>query len=246
MVQILKTDSTPSTNTLLGQLIQQGKASHATMIFAREQSSGRGQRGNSWESEPGANLTASVVLVPEFLEPSDQFYLTQVASLAVSDLIEQLAPTLKAVIKWPNDVYVDRKKIAGILIENIITGNSFGYSIIGIGLNVNQRNFKSDAPNPVSLGQLTNQNFSVDALAIQLQSCILARYEQLEAGHTKQLKLDYLSRLFQVGVEARYLFNNQTINAVISGVDSYGRLRLTVKPSDEELVAAFKEIVYLL
>ncbi len=151
-----------STNTLMRQRAAAG-APHASALIAVEQTAGRGQRGNSWESEPGANATFSLLLRPDAIAARHQFVISQAAALAVVDTLQQCDIT--AQVKWPNDIYVNDRKIAGILIENSLSGDSICTSVIGIGLNVNQRVFHSDAPNPVSMIQLTGQSHDPVALA---------------------------------------------------------------------------------
>lgn len=244
--QIIHIEVADSTNLCLQQMAANGLVKHGSLLVAHTQTAGRGQRGNSWESNPGENLTASALLFPHFLEPSRQFMLTMVASLALTDLLGALAPEFEWKIKWPNDIYVNNRKIAGILIENQLSGNSFDSSIIGIGLNINQKIFVTDAPNPVSLHQLTGKTYLVSALAEQLLDRLLQRYAQLENGHSHLLETDYLHKLYRMDVEAHYLFDNVEIVGSIRGVDEYGRLVVAVTATGETVVAAFKEIVFLL
>jgi len=156
---------TNSTNTLLKELIAAGDPPQ--YIYAGYQTAGRGQAGNGWESEEGKNLLCSILLPPR----KELFELNVVVSVAVCLLVKKviersgLCSLSEAVsIKWPNDIYWQDKKIAGILIENAIIGNEVRYSIAGIGLNVNQTEWKSDAPNPISLKQVTGKEWNVDEL----------------------------------------------------------------------------------
>ncbi|MDE6431375.1 MAG: biotin--[acetyl-CoA-carboxylase] ligase, partial [Duncaniella sp.] len=120
-------------------------------VSARRQTAGRGQRGNSWESAPGKNITMSILLRPEGLHPSRQFVISRAVSLAITGVLRRYMPASAVRVKWPNDIYVDDRKICGILIENVISSASIRQSVVGIGINVNQRRFLSDAPNPVSM-----------------------------------------------------------------------------------------------
>lgn len=124
--------------------------------------SGRGQRGNSWESEPFKNLTFSLLLRPEHIPANRQFLLSEIVSLATVDVLNRYATGFS--IKWPNDIYWHDKKIAGILIENVLSGSTFSRAIIGMGLNINQKNFYSDAPNPVSLYQITGRTYKIEKI----------------------------------------------------------------------------------
>lgn len=128
-------------------------------LYAGYQTAGRGQTGNGWESEEGQNLLCSILLPPR----KNLFELNMVVAAAVQRLLGE-----DFTIKWPNDVYYGDKKIAGILVENAIIGNEIKYSIAGIGLNVNQTEWKSDAPNPVSLKQITGEEYNIDELMQRL------------------------------------------------------------------------------
>lgn len=150
---------TQSTNTALREALAADPAlPAATVIYTHCQTAGRGQRGNSWEAEPGMNVTMSILLRPDSIGAGEQFTVSECVALGVARVLGRYLPLSMAVeVKWPNDVYVGDKKICGILIENSLIGNRIDYSIAGIGINVNQTLFRSPAPNPVSLAQLTRQ-----------------------------------------------------------------------------------------
>lgn len=148
-----------STNSELASM----EAADWTVVYTHCQTAGRGQRGNSWEAEPGANVTLSALLRPRELAARDQFMISEAVALAVADTVRHFGELGDRVaVKWPNDIYVDDRKIAGILIEHSITGSLISRTIAGIGLNVNQTEFRSDAPNPVSLSQLTGLRYDVE------------------------------------------------------------------------------------
>jgi len=151
-------DTLDSTNLKLKELTKNETLPELSVVMARKQTKGRGQLGNSWESEAGKNLTFSILIKPLFIQIHQQFCITQLVTLALMDILKPLYNNVS--IKWPNDIYADNKKMGGILIENNIKGNNINESFIGIGLNLNQTIFKSNAPNPISLCQLTlsNQN----------------------------------------------------------------------------------------
>ena len=168
-------DTLPSTNSYLAGIA--ADAPHGTVVMAREQTAGRGQRGNSWEAEPGCNITLSLLLRPEGLHPARQFVISQAVSLAIADMVSHFVAA-PVCIKWPNEIYAGDRKICGILIENTITGTSIDRTIVGIGLNVNQTEFRSDAPNPVSMRQLMPKiEFDVESLARAMVSDILGRVD---------------------------------------------------------------------
>lgn len=152
---------TNSTNTLLKELIATGNPPE--FIYAGYQTAGRGQTGNSWESEENKNLLCSILLPPR----KNLFELNVVTSVAVHKALSELGISELA-IKWPNDIYRQDKKVAGILIENAIVGNEVKYSIAGIGLNVNQTEWFSSAPNPISLKQITGKEYDIETLMQRL------------------------------------------------------------------------------
>ena len=161
--------STDSTNTLLKELIAKGQWPEGErFIRADYQTAGRGQTGNGWESEEGRNLLCSIVVESGKIKDKSPFYLNVAVSVAVYRTVQAVLQQIGLTIKWPNDIYWKDKKIAGILIENAIIGNEIRYSVAGIGLNVNQTAFVSDAPNPVSLKQIAGKEFDLDELMTQL------------------------------------------------------------------------------
>ncbi len=171
---------------------------HGAMLMARRQTAGRGQRGNSWESEPGANVTMSLLLRRlDEIAPARQFVISEAVALAVADTVAaHLPPDVgeQVAVKWPNDIYVGNLKIAGILIECGICGGALTHAIVGIGLNVNQLVFKSDAPNPVSLRAIHPDKpvMDVEAIAREMQSRIVTAFEpgiDAAAIHHRYLKL---------------------------------------------------------
>ena len=138
----------------MNQLIKNTEVAEGTVVLAKEQTSGRGQVNNTWESSYGDNLLMSIVLYPEFLHAGNQFLLSKFVSLAIVDFLSYYLENVT--IKWPNDIYVGNKKIAGVLIENSLRGAFISSSVVGIGLNVNQTEFSSSIPNPTSLKNESN------------------------------------------------------------------------------------------
>lgn len=164
-------DSVDSTNSWV--MAHAGELSHGEIVIARAQTSGRGQRGNSWEAEPGKNLTASLLLRPDGVDAVRQFDISRAVAVGVAGALQGHIRDYQVLIKWPNDIYVGDSKIAGILIENILSGRLITHSIVGIGVNLNQRVFVSDAPNPVSVFQLTGEEIEVEAFAMNMRDNIL-------------------------------------------------------------------------
>ena len=154
-------------------------APHGFVVWAVEQTAGRGQRGNTWEAAPGCNATFSLVLRPGDFPPARQFELSMAVSLAITSVLDELLAGAgkHSCVKWPNDIYVDDRKICGILIENSITPSRISRMVVGVGLNINQTLFVSDAPNPVSLAMLTGLPCDVGEVVERVSSQILTMVE---------------------------------------------------------------------
>jgi len=192
---IIEHEKVSSTNSVAAALCREGDLPEGTVITAKWQERGRGQQGNKWESEPGKNLLFSIILYPTSIKAWDQFYILKVIALGVYDAISAFTKDVK--IKWPNDIYVKDDKIAGILIENSVMGNSLKNSIAGIGINVNQEVFFSDAPNPVSLRMVTGTNCDLDLLLKNVCESIEIRYNALNNGYRNALTRDYKNALYR-------------------------------------------------
>lgn len=210
-----------------------------TMVITSNQKQGRGQQGNAWISEPGKNLTFSVVLKPTFLAVKDQFLLNMIVSLAVRDFLRDQVH-LKIYVKWPNDIIVDDHKICGILIENQIQGVSFSNSVVGIGLNVNQRAFYSK--HATSMAMLTNRFFDLQQMFDLVAEKLEAWYLLLRQGSLAQIKDSYSSSLYG----DRELRNFRTVTGSfegeITGVDESGKL--IIKTKDGVRHFNFKEVQF--
>jgi BirA family biotin operon repressor/biotin-[acetyl-CoA-carboxylase] ligase len=213
-----------STNNYANQLVLSKAAEHGTVVLAQFQNKGRGQKGNSWESEPGMNLLASFILFPQFLPAARQFYLSKIVSLALIDFLR--AETIEVSIKWPNDIYIHNKKVAGILIENSVTGRNVSTVIIGIGLNLNQKIFVSDAPNPVSLNQITGKDYDIESVAEKIADLINKWYKILETNGLNEINNAYFNQLFRANKWALFAKQGEYFEAKISGIGDYGQLIL--------------------
>lgn len=195
MPHYLKVSQTASTNTYLSRLA--ATLPGGTVIYTPCQTAGRGQKGNSWESEEGKNLTFSLLLKHPPVKARDQFYLSEAAALAVVEALGAEAGD-GFTVKWPNDVYWRDKKICGMLIENSLDGTDIATCIIGIGINVNQQAFVSDAPNPMSLINITGREHNLDALMRQVCSRIEKTVETLADDNARQdLHNRYMAALYR-------------------------------------------------
>lgn len=152
---------------------------HGDVLAVHEQSAGRGQRGNSWESEPGKNLTFSLMMRPCGLRAADAYYLSMTVSVGIVKALRRILG-LEVLLKWPNDIYVNDKKLAGILIENSFMDSYVNQSVVGIGINVNQTDFMSDAPNPVSMAQLSGREYDLDSILHEVVANIVEEYNSFE------------------------------------------------------------------
>jgi BirA family biotin operon repressor/biotin-[acetyl-CoA-carboxylase] ligase len=217
---------TDSSNNYAKQLIAAKKAQHGTVVLAYCQRAGKGHAGNHWESEAKKNLLMSIVLFPEFLPAEKQFYLSKIISLAIIDLLQKEIPDEAVSIKWPNDIYAGDRKLAGILIENSVSGQYMHSSVVGVGLNLNQEKFGKGIPNPVSLKQLTGNNYSIEEMAARLLNNFYSWYSHLEMQQIRYIDISYLGKLYRKNQWCRFRKNSKEFEARISGIGEYGQLIL--------------------
>jgi len=216
---------------------------HGDAIIAREQTAGRGQRGNKWSSKAGENLTFSLVWEPTFLDAKRQFLLSEAVALALVDLLGRYG--VRSKIKWTNDIYVGNKKICGILIEhNLGTDGKLARTIVGIGLNVNQRQFEEWVPNPTSVALVTGGQVDINALFQDLYDALERRYEMLEKS-PEELEKEYDALLYRKGELHTYrLPSGKKFQGVIMGVKSTGEL--LVESEGMVVPYLFKEIEFVI
>lgn len=216
--------ATTSTNTTLNELCDRQLLPDLTCVYTDYQSAGRGQRGNSWESENGANLLFSVVFHPHFLPANKQFHLSQVNALALQETLSQYADDIT--VKWPNDIYWKDMKLCGTLIENDLTGMNLSRSIAGTGVNLNQQKFVSDAPNPVSLSQITGQHYNIEIILHQILERTAYYYEMLKQGKENEIAERYCAVLYRREGLHSYRDANGVFRASIVEIQPTGRLIL--------------------
>lgn len=232
---------TPSTNETLTRLCEQGPVTDFTVIQADYQSAGKGQRGNHWEAEPGRNLLFSFVFHPSFLEARQQFLLSKMVALAMKEALDELTEGI--CIKWPNDIYWHDRKLAGILIENVLGGMFVDQCIVGIGLNVNQLEFRSDAPNPVSLHQILGEETPRGALLDAFMNRVQRYYGMLQRGETEEISRRYFEALYRTDAMYPYLDAHGPFLGRITDVEEDGHLRITDEMGGVRRYA-FKEVKY--
>ncbi|MBR6270429.1 MAG: biotin--[Bacteroidales bacterium] len=254
---------TDSTNNRL--LADRGGLPSGTVYAALFQTAGRGQRGNSWKSASGQNLMFSLLLKPVSLPAGEQFAISEAVTLGITDYL--LAKGVEARIKWPNDIYCGDRKICGMLVENSVSGDKVADSVVGIGLNLNQKEFDPSAPNPTSLSLLTGISYSLEEELQQLLGCLFGRCKALEesADGEAQLEKEYLSRLYRLGEWHRFIdcrasgdnltpttvaIDGETFTGRIIGLAPGGLLRIERlaegKKEGEAIDFAFKELRYII
>lgn len=240
--KIISLDEVSSSNEYAVQLTKESTIDDGTIVWAQYQSAGKGYAGNSWFSSKGKNLTFSIILKPDFLKPVDQFYISKIVALSVKEFLELYLQNVS--IKWPNDIYSNSAKIAGILIENTFIGQKFHYSIAGIGINVNQISFPNNIPNPSSIGKITGQSFELNDCLKLFCEIMDKNYITLKEGNLTLIDYNYINNLFQLGEIKEYLTPSGAIMAKITEVKKTGEIVLKNLEGNENLYG-FKEIQYL-
>jgi BirA family biotin operon repressor/biotin-[acetyl-CoA-carboxylase] ligase len=214
-----------STNIYAMGQVQANLAGHGACFFAHHQSGGKGRQGKQWLAEAGTHIAMTVVLDCSFLAPTRQFPVSMMAALATHDLFSRYAGD-ETRIKWPNDIYWRDRKAGGILIENLIRGSNWQWSLVGIGLNINQAKFPESLPNAVSLKQVTGKDFDPVVLAKELCDCLDQRYTQVKEARFSELLDEYNSYLFKRNETVRLRKNNTGFNCSIRGVSASGELQV--------------------
>lgn len=191
MPHYLLLNDVASTNTFLKNLA--GSLPGGTVVYTHNQTAGRGQKGNSWEAEPGKNITMSMLIKQPAVKALEQFYISEAVAVAIATALNRYTPGF--VVKWPNDIYHKDRKACGILIEHTLAGGGIAHSILGAGININQTEFRSDAPNPVSLAQLTGQQYDVEQVmhevCEEIESLTQFTPESCQALHSRFLDMLY-------------------------------------------------------
>ncbi len=232
--KIIRLDEVDSTNVYATNLIKNHSniITDGMIIYTDNQTNGRGQRGSVWETTPNKNLTFSILLKPNLLV-NEQFLLSKVCALGILDFLTDLN-IKNTSIKWPNDIYVGKQKIAGMLLENTLKNSKIEFCIAGIGVNINQTVFNKHLQQATSLQLITNNSYNLNNVLNQLLFFIEKRYLQLKAGKLQQINNDYLNHLLGYNTERTYLINNQKVLGVINGVTPSGKLQVIHKNNLQE------------
>ncbi|QJD97118.1 biotin--[acetyl-CoA-carboxylase] ligase [Mucilaginibacter robiniae] len=232
-----------STNTYLKNILANSEpVPEGTVIMAESQYAGRGQQQNKWFAEPGKSLAFSLLLKPAFLPINQQFDLTRIVSLGVHDALQPLTGN-QLKVKWPNDVYVNQRKLGGILIENQVQGSTLKSAIVGVGLNINTSQFPDWVPNAISLKQILHTDYDLKALLLEICEAIGKWYIKLQAGETSLIRQQYLQALYRFNEEHFYKRNHEVIEGRIVGVTDSGLLE--VQQPDGVQRYNLKEIEFL-
>lgn len=212
-----------SSNNYAMRQVQAHLAGHGTTWFAHFQNAGKGQRGKHWKAEPGQNIMMSCIVEPKGISIDNQFVLNAAVALACFDFFNKYAID-KTSIKWPNDIFWGDRKAGGILIENIVKGEKWKYSVVGIGININQTLFPEGIRNPVSLKQITGKTFNVIDLAKELCGVLENRWKQFLSKSYNGLIAEYCNHLYKINQQATFKKGNAVFNAIVTGVNKKGEL----------------------
>ena len=241
--EIIRFGELPSTNTYCTKLLKDAIPEEGTLVFTDFQTAGKGQKGNTWNSQAGKNLLFSVILYPDSVRPEEQFFISMAVSLALCEMNDRYLPGL-ARIKWPNDIYLKDDKIAGILIENSLSGERIESCIAGIGLNINQVNFPASLKNPTSLKLLTGKETDRDECLQYLMKCLDRRYKELLYGDRMLLRKDYIERLYRINELHRFSSAGGPFTGKIKDVSLSGQLIIEDENGNAKEFS-FKEVEFI-
>ena len=240
--QILWLKETDSTNNHLRRLLDKEQLPEGSLVVTDFQTAGKGQVGNSWESEAGENLMFSILLYPDFIPANRQFLISQIASLSVKETLDAYTDFIQ--VKWPNDIYWKDRKICGMLIENDLSGQLLYCSIIGIGLNLNQSLFRSNAPNPISLTQITGKKYDREEVLNRFLRIFFQYYCLLLQEKEEEVRTAYMQALYHGEGYHRYRDGQGQFEARIQAIEPTGHLILQLRDGEQRRYA-FKEVTTL-
>jgi BirA family biotin operon repressor/biotin-[acetyl-CoA-carboxylase] ligase len=216
-------DRVDSTNNYAMAELHAGMAKHGMAWFAKEQSSGKGQRGKAWISQPGENIMMSVVFQPPALFSSRSFLFNAVISNTCHAFLKaHIEDEIK--IKWPNDIYLRDRKAGGILIENIYQGTTWKWAVVGIGINVNQVDFPDNLKNAGSMKQATGENYDAINLAKELYEMVIDAFSNIGHSTLSEIMKTYNRNLYLVNKKVRLRKQNVVFETTIKGVNEHGQL----------------------
>jgi BirA family transcriptional regulator, biotin operon repressor / biotin---[acetyl-CoA-carboxylase] ligase len=241
---IIELPETDSTNNYATKVLKGSRPAEMTVVYTDYQNAGKGQPGNAWQSEREENLLFSIIFYPKFLPAERQFYLSKVVSLGICDALSAyLGEGLY--IKWPNDIFYKNWKIGGILIENSLMADKIDYSVIGIGININQTIFPEELPNPVSLMMITKKGHERKKVLNDILNAIDNRYHQLRNHAYRKINDDYFTSLYKAQQHVQFNTPDTLFRARVSGVNETGELLLQLE-NNEIRSFRFKEIEFMI
>lgn len=240
---IIELAETESTNLYLKKLIVDQHLDELTVVSAEFQSKGRGQMGNTWNANRGENLLFSILIYPRMIFANEQFIISQTISVAISNVLNKIVDNIK--VKWPNDIYWNDKKIAGILIENNLRGKIIDSSIIGVGLNINQKVFSEGLINPVSLFQITGQEYDKSDVLEQIMKEFVYLYNELKESGELDIEEQYFENLYRSQGYHWYQDVGGKFQAQIIDVQPTGHLVLRALNEDNDRIYSFKEVQFI-
>jgi BirA family transcriptional regulator, biotin operon repressor / biotin---[acetyl-CoA-carboxylase] ligase len=220
--QLIELESVDSTNNYAMARIHEGMATDGLVCLAHNQQAGKGQRGKTWSSEPGQNLLMSLIIEPKSLQLSQQFLFSASIALGILDMLKDLESKNWS-IKWPNDIYWNDRKAAGILVESITRGVSWPWAVVGIGMNLNQESFHADIPNAISLKQITGKSYQPVPVARELVPKIQNRLHILRKDPERILE-DFNRTLYKRDQVVSFRKGEELLITVLKSVDSQGLL----------------------
>ncbi len=230
---------TESTNSFLHEQLMSEKLPEGSVVTADYQTKGRGQRGSSWQSEAGKNLLMSIVVYPDFLKASEAFVLSKCIALATYDLLADYSNQVQ--IKWPNDILIDGKKVAGILIENILRGADIYATIAGIGINFNQQMFEEGLNSATSVFINSGVKADTQINAVKLHENIEVYYQMLQQKKIEEIDRLYLTHLYKLNETALFNDANGPFQGKIKGLSPMGLL-IVERENGEKHLYDVKEI----
>lgn len=239
---ILNYNELSSTNEFAKELLKNGKPQEFSVVRAINQLKGKGQAGNRWSSESGKNLTCSIIIYPKCIPIEEQFIISEIISIAIYTVINSLCENVS--IKWPNDIYIGDKKVAGILIENSIFGDNIQNSIIGIGLNINQCNFESWIPNPTSLFLETNKEYIIEDILQLVITEFVNLYNSMQYN-SQVIHTTYLSKIYKFKQQITCKDIHGIFKGIIYNIDKDGKLYI-IDESNTTRTYYFKEVEFII
>lgn len=243
---VIQLDTTPSTNDYVKQLCDKQSVLDGTVVYTTNQTAGRGQQGNTWEMEQNAGLALSFFLKPNFLPIDKQFYLNMAVSLAVREFCEHYTEQ-EVAIKWPNDILINQKKVAGILIENTIQGSKIAQTVVGIGINVKQKKFPSDLVHATSLAiQCYNGDidFNIKSMLTVMSAYLEKYYLQLRQTNYQFLSKAYTTSLWRYHQTQEFYKGSQLLRGEITGIYKDGRIEIDVNGKPQRYAMQEVKFVY--